>query len=66
MIQNAEDEVAELAKEAAKADAMARAAKAAELGQAQQLELQRLKVGSWLGTAPHARRKPWVKFVSEL
>lgn len=44
MIQNAEDEVAELAKEAAKADAMARAAKAAELGQAQQLELQRLKV----------------------
>ncbi|KAL4419296.1 hypothetical protein ABPG77_001628 [Micractinium sp. CCAP 211/92] len=43
MIQNAEDEVAELAKEAAKADAMARAAKAAELGQAQQLELQRLK-----------------------
>ena len=44
MIQDAEDEVASLAREAAKADSMARAAKAAELGQAQQLELQRLKV----------------------
>lgn len=44
MIQSAENEVTELAKEAARADAMARAAKKAELGQAQQLELQRLKV----------------------
>jgi hypothetical protein len=44
MVQSAENEVAELAKEAARADSMARAAKKAELGHAQQLELQRLKV----------------------
>ena len=44
MIQAAEDEVAELAKEAARADALARAAKKAESGQAQELEMQRLKV----------------------
>jgi hypothetical protein len=49
MIRSAENEVAELAREAAKADAMARAAKKAELGQAQQLELQRLKVGPVCG-----------------
>lgn len=46
MIQAAEDEVAEMAREAARADAMARAARKAEAGEAQQLELQRLKVGS--------------------
>ena len=45
MIQAAENEVAEMAREAARADAMARAARKAEMGDAQQLELQRLKVG---------------------
>ena len=45
MIQAAENEVAEMAREAARADAMARAARKAEMGEAQQLELQRLKVG---------------------
>ncbi|PRW39290.1 Soluble starch synthase chloroplastic amyloplastic isoform A [Chlorella sorokiniana] len=43
MIQAAENEVAEMAREAARADAMARAARKAEAGDAQQLELQRLK-----------------------
>lgn len=46
MIQAAENEVAEMAREAARADAMARAARKAEMGEGQQLELQRLKVGS--------------------
>ncbi len=45
MIQAAENEVAEMAREAARADAMARAARKAEMGEGQQLELQRLKVG---------------------
>ena len=45
MKEAAELEVAELAKAAARADSMARAAHAAELGAAQMLELQRLKVG---------------------
>lgn len=43
MIQAAENEVAEMAREAARADAMARAARKAEMGEGQQLELQRLK-----------------------
>lgn len=45
MIQAAENEVAEMAREAARADSLARAARKAEMGEAQQLELQRLKVG---------------------
>lgn len=45
MKEAAEAEVAELAKAAARADSMARAAQKAELGAAQTLELQRLKVG---------------------
>jgi hypothetical protein len=49
MVQYAESEVAELAREAAKADAYARATRKAEAGQGQQLELQRLKV--WQGEA---------------
>ena len=49
MIQDAEDEVAEMAREAARADALARAARKAESGKAQELELQRLKVGVGCG-----------------
>lgn len=49
MKEAAEAEVAELAKAAAKADSMARAAQKAEMGAAQMLELQRLKVRDWWG-----------------
>lgn len=45
MIQAAENEVAEMARAAAKADSAARAAKKAEASGGQNLELQRLKVG---------------------
>jgi hypothetical protein len=53
MVQYAESEVAELAREAAKADAYARATRKAEAGQGQQLELQRLKVRG--GSRPLSR-----------
>lgn len=51
MVQAAEDEVAEMAREAARADAVARAARKATAkgGEQQELQLQRLKVrpGAW-------------------
>lgn len=59
MIQAAEDEVAQMAREAARADALARAARKAEAGEAQQLELQRLKVGPRLHGARGVQLRGW-------
>ncbi len=48
MKEAAEAEVAELAKAAARADSLARAAKQAEMGASQMMEMQRLKARSSL------------------